>query len=189
MLKKIIGLSVALSLAIFATDSEARGGGGGGRSHSSTRVQGTGSNPNSHYVREHTTKTGTVVHSHHSTNPNKSLTDNYGARGNINPHKTDSTQISNSTNATNYQPRSGSGSGGVSSHSSGIIQGTGSNPNSHYVREHTTKNGTVVHGHHATNPNKSLTDNYDARGNINPNKTYSPQIDTSRYIPSRMIRR
>jgi hypothetical protein len=47
---------------------------------------GTGSNPNSHGVSGHLTNSGTYVQPHSSTNPNSTQLDNYGTRGNYNPH-------------------------------------------------------------------------------------------------------
>jgi hypothetical protein len=48
------------------------------------------------------------------------------------------------------------------------LNGTGSNPNSHYVAPHITSNGNSVSGHYATNPNNTQTDNFGTRGNVNP---------------------
>jgi hypothetical protein len=47
---------------------------------------GTGSNPNSHPVQGYTTSSDTYVQPHQQTNPNSTQTDNYGARGNVNPY-------------------------------------------------------------------------------------------------------
>jgi hypothetical protein len=47
---------------------------------------GTGSNPSSHYVSPHTNSNGTTVQGHYQTNPNSTQMDNYGTRGNLNPH-------------------------------------------------------------------------------------------------------
>lgn len=47
---------------------------------------GTGSNPNSHAVQGYATSSGTYVQPHQQTNPNSTQTDNYGARGNVNPY-------------------------------------------------------------------------------------------------------
>ena len=46
--------------------------------------------------------------------------------------------------------------------------GTGSNSNNHYVRPHTTQQGTNVPGHYQTNPNNTQRDNYGTRPNVNP---------------------
>ena len=51
------------------------------------------------------------------------------------------------------------GGGHSSSHSSG---------SNHTVKGHTTKNGTYVPPHHATNPNDSKRDNWSQKGNVNP---------------------
>lgn len=42
------------------------------------------------------------------------------------------------------------------------------NSSSHSVHQYTTKKGTVVHEHKATNPNKTKKDNYSTKGNTNP---------------------
>lgn len=47
---------------------------------------GTGSNSSSHSVSGYTTSNGTYVAPHYSTNPNNTQLDNYGTRGNYNPH-------------------------------------------------------------------------------------------------------
>lgn len=39
---------------------------------------------------------------------------------------------------------------------------------SHTVSGHTTKNGTYVQPHHATNPDATKTNNYSQKGNVNP---------------------
>jgi hypothetical protein len=52
-----------------------------------------------------------------------------------------------------------SGFGHVSSHSS---------TSEHIVSGYTTKRGTYVAPHYATNPNSTRNDNYSTRGNINP---------------------
>jgi hypothetical protein len=46
--------------------------------------------------------------------------------------------------------------------------GTGSNPNSHPVQDHTNGNGTYVQPYVATNPNGTQRDSYSATGNVNP---------------------
>lgn len=47
---------------------------------------GSGSNPNDHAVSGYTNDRGTYVAPHYQTNPNHDASDNYGARGNYNPH-------------------------------------------------------------------------------------------------------
>lgn len=47
---------------------------------------GTGSNSSDHYTSGYTNSRGTYVQPHYQTNPNNSQSDNYGARGNYNPH-------------------------------------------------------------------------------------------------------
>lgn len=46
--------------------------------------------------------------------------------------------------------------------------GTGSNRSSHSTRGYTTRSGTYVAPHQATNPNSTQRDNYGTRGNYNP---------------------
>lgn len=57
-----------------------------GTQQNSRGMYGTGSNPNSHYVAPHTTQSGTYIAPHYQTNPNNTQRDNYGTRGNQNPH-------------------------------------------------------------------------------------------------------
>jgi len=47
---------------------------------------GTGSNPNSHYVPGYTRSDGTPVRPHYRTDSNSTQYDNYSTRGNYNPH-------------------------------------------------------------------------------------------------------
>lgn len=47
---------------------------------------GSGSNSRSHSVDGYTNNRGTYVAPHYSTSPNNTQTDNYGTRGNYNPH-------------------------------------------------------------------------------------------------------
>ena len=55
------------------------------------------------------------------------------------------------------------------SHSGGARSGTGHvNSSSHTVAGHTTKKGTYVAPSHATNPNRTKSDNYSQKGNVNP---------------------
>jgi hypothetical protein len=49
-------------------------------------AQGYGANPSDHYVNGYTTSRGTEVQPHYQTNPNSTTYDNYGTRGNYNPH-------------------------------------------------------------------------------------------------------
>jgi hypothetical protein len=44
----------------------------------------------------------------------------------------------------------------------------GTSGGSHSVRGHTTKNGTYVPPHRATNPNGTKSDNWSTKGNTNP---------------------
>lgn len=43
-----------------------------------------------------------------------------------------------------------------------------SSSGSHYVKGHTTKNGTYVQGHYQTNPDHSFGNNWSTKGNVNP---------------------
>ena len=77
---KITGI-IAVSLlttVILSPLAEARGSRGS--------VSGTGSNPRSSYHRGYTPRGGGYRQPHYQTNPNHTRTDNYGARGNYNPH-------------------------------------------------------------------------------------------------------
>ena len=38
----------------------------------------------------------------------------------------------------------------------------------HYTHSYFRRNGTYVHGYHATNQNSTRNDNYSTRGNVNP---------------------
>jgi hypothetical protein len=49
-------------------------------------LYGTGSNPSDHSVSGYTRSNGTYVAPHYQTNPNNTQLDNYGTRGNYNPH-------------------------------------------------------------------------------------------------------
>jgi hypothetical protein len=62
--------------------AEARGGGGG---HSSGGY-GTGSSSSSHSVSSYTKRDGTYVAPSHATNPNGTQSDNFSAKGNVNPY-------------------------------------------------------------------------------------------------------
>jgi hypothetical protein len=62
------------------------------------------------------------------------------------------------------EARGGGHGGSHSSSSHSSTKGTGD----HYVHGYTKKDGTVVQGYHATNPNGTRNDNYSTRGNVNP---------------------
>ena len=74
---KKYALCAALMIAAFSpVAADARGGGrSGGRA--STGV---------HWTTGHTTRTGTYVQGHYSTNPNGTRNDNFSTRGNTNPY-------------------------------------------------------------------------------------------------------
>ena len=57
-----------------------------GLSTAANAQYGIGSNSRSHSVDGYTTRNGTYVQPHTSTNPNSTQTDNYGTRGNYNPN-------------------------------------------------------------------------------------------------------
>lgn len=46
--------------------------------------------------------------------------------------------------------------------------GSRSSESSRYVAPHVTKNGTYVQGHYRSHPNGTASDNWSARGNVNP---------------------
>jgi hypothetical protein len=56
------------------------------RSYGGFGGYGTGSNPNSTYHSGYTTQSGTYVQPHYQTRSNNTQYDNYGTRGNYNPH-------------------------------------------------------------------------------------------------------
>lgn len=56
-----------------------------------------------------------------------------------------------------------------SSHASKSSSSKSSSGSSHAVKGHTTKTGTYVAPHRATNPNKTKRDNWSHKGNVNPN--------------------
>lgn len=69
------------------------------------------------------------------------------------------------------------GSYGGHSSSRGYLSGTGSNSSSHSSSGYRNHSGTYVAPYHATNPNSTRMDNYEARGNYNPYKgTYGNRL-------------
>ena len=82
---KKIALAAIGALVVTASPALARGGHGGGHSggHSSSS---SSSSSGEHYTRSYTTRSGTFVQGHYSTNPNGTRNDNYSTRGNVNPH-------------------------------------------------------------------------------------------------------
>lgn len=72
MNKLAVALTALAFTFVIATPAFARGG---GRSHSSTV-----------HVSGHTTKNGTYVPAHTRSAPNKSKTDNWSTKGNVNPY-------------------------------------------------------------------------------------------------------
>ena len=75
-----ISIVLVVSILILPGVALARGGHG-----EYTGPSGTGSNPSSHFVNGYTTRRGTYVPPHHTTDPNTTQRDNYGTRGNLNP--------------------------------------------------------------------------------------------------------
>lgn len=65
----------------------------------------------------------------------------------------------------------GGGSAGKSS---------GSGGSTHSVRGYTTKDGTYVPPHRATNPNETRTDNWSTKGNVNPDTGKAGTKDLAR---------
>ena len=51
-----------------------------------TGLAGAWTNPDEHEVDGYWKRNGTYVPPHYQTNPNGRLDDNYGTRGNVNPH-------------------------------------------------------------------------------------------------------
>ena len=60
------------------------------------------------------------------------------------------------------------GGHGSGSHSSASSSRSRSASGDHYVPGYVRKDGTVVQGYYATNPNGTRNDNYSTRGNVNP---------------------
>ena len=84
---KNLAIAIALVAAMPSLANAQFGGGqtlGGYQGNSGG--YGTGSNPSSHYVSPYSTSNGTQVQGHYQTNPNSTQYDNYGTRGNVNPH-------------------------------------------------------------------------------------------------------
>ena len=59
------------------------------------------------------------------------------------------------------------GGRGYGSHSSGHSSGH-TNASSHSISGHTRSSGTCVAPSHATNPNRTRSDNYSTKGNVDP---------------------
>lgn len=73
-------------LALLASPAAAQYGSRGSSYGSNYGGYGTGSNSQSHFNSGYTTRSGTYVAPHMSTNPNNTQMDNYGTRGNYNPY-------------------------------------------------------------------------------------------------------
>ena len=79
-------IAFACALVIASVATAFAQGTGNGLYGTGSGLYGTGSNPNSHYVSPYTNSHGTNVPGHYQTNPNGTQLDNYGTRGNYNPH-------------------------------------------------------------------------------------------------------
>lgn len=81
MKASVIVLSIA---ALVCTPAFAKGGGGhsGGSHSSSSHSSGSGS----HSIKGYTKKDGTYVAPSHARDPNNSKSDNWSAKGNVNPY-------------------------------------------------------------------------------------------------------
>jgi hypothetical protein len=62
----------------------------------------------------------------------------------------------------------GSHAGSHASRDRSGSSGSGASSGSHVVRGYTTKRGTYVAPHHATNPDHTQRNNYSTKGNVNP---------------------
>jgi hypothetical protein len=65
----------------------------------------------------------------------------------------------------------------VAAYTSPALAKKASSGTSHPIKGHTTKNGTYVAPHHATNPNRTKSNNWSQKGNTNP---YTGQKGTKR---------
>jgi hypothetical protein len=82
-----IALCVAALLLTAGAANAQYYGSNRNNSFGSSGGYGTGSNPNSHYVApSYNSNTGGYTSGHYQTNPNNTTLDNYGTRGNFNPH-------------------------------------------------------------------------------------------------------
>ena len=73
---------IFIAAFVVSMGALAKGGSHSGEGHSS----GGHVNSSSHSVSGHTTKNGAYVAPSHATNPNSTKRDNYGHKGNVNPH-------------------------------------------------------------------------------------------------------
>ncbi|MDS4076964.1 MAG: hypothetical protein RKO68_13560 [Candidatus Accumulibacter sp.] len=80
MKTSVIVLSIA---ALACTPAFAKGGGHSGGSHSSSSHS---SGSGSHSIKGYTKKDGTYVAPSHAKDPNNSKSDNWSAKGNVNPY-------------------------------------------------------------------------------------------------------
>lgn len=84
-MKLAIGLAFLIA-SMGAASAQYLGQSNGQTLGGSGAFYGSGSNSNSHYVSPYTRSDGTSVGGHYQTNPNNTQMDNYGTRGNYNPH-------------------------------------------------------------------------------------------------------
>jgi hypothetical protein len=81
---------------------------GGSHSSGSHSTHVSASSPGTHTTQGHVTRNGTYVPTHTSTNPNHTTSDNYSAKGNINPNTgKEGTKTSNTSRATSTGPNGG----------------------------------------------------------------------------------
>ena len=77
MKKLFISIICLVFMMVFSFDVDARGRGGSSRGSSKS---------SSVRVKSYTTKKGTYVQSHRRTAPNRSRSDNWSTKGNVNPY-------------------------------------------------------------------------------------------------------
>lgn len=78
--------TIFVAALIIGIGGAAGAQGFGDANRSGSGNYGTGSNSSSHYVSPYTNSQGSTVQGHYQTNPNSTQYDNYGTRGNMNPH-------------------------------------------------------------------------------------------------------
>jgi len=86
-MRKSLFLVVAISLLSGTANAQGtHPREGGSPDGNGSALLGAGSNPNAHDVDGHVDSNGTSVAPHMQTKPNGAQLDNYGTRGNIDPH-------------------------------------------------------------------------------------------------------
>lgn len=102
--------ALVCAAGLLATPVLARGGGHSSGSHLSSSHSSSSHSysprssggPGEHYTHAYTTRRGTSVTGHYSTNANGHFGDNYSTKGNINPH---TGKEGTRTSAPNGEPR------------------------------------------------------------------------------------